>query len=308
MDTLTSLKVFREVVELKSFNAAAKKLGISTAMASKHIANLESIRQTRLLNRTSRNISLTETGKLYYSSCQEALDILDDAENLLGQHNSTPHGTLRITAPQFFSNPDFARIMVDYQYAYPKVKLELFLENQTLDLVSGQYDLALRVTNNPAPTMIARPIVDMEFIMVGSPHYFLNYGYPTRIQDLNSHNLILPAINNLENFDVRKPNDIENINAAKIIRTNDTSLILQLTRSGFGLAYLPYWLVEKDLEDQSLETIQCYTPHSRMLYAIYKNRQFLAPKIRTFIDFLVSEFEKINTSSKTSNSAEKHNF
>lgn len=293
MDTLISLKVFREVVELNSFSAAAKKLGISTAMASKHVAHLESTRHTRLLNRTSRNISLTETGKLYYASCQEALDILDDADSIMGQHNNHPRGRLRITAPQFLSNPDFARIVVDFQRTYPDIELELFLENQKKELVTAEYDLALRVTNNPYETFIARPLGVIDFLFVGTPDYFATHGYPTQINDFIKHSLILPAITHLEGIDTLRHAEIEDSHCANVIRTNDTSLILQLTRSSFGMAYLPYWLVARDLESKALLPVEGYPTESKTLYVLYKNRQFLAPKTRAFIDFLVLELGKL---------------
>ncbi|WP_400564376.1 LysR family transcriptional regulator [Pseudomonas aeruginosa] len=287
MDTLTSLKVFREIVELNSFSGAAKRLGISTAMVSKHVAHLEAIQRTRLLNRTSRSISLTESGRLYYNSCREALDILDDAEAILGHHNGSPSGTLRVTAPQWFSNPDFARVLVEYQHAYPKVKLELLLDNQKHDLVSGRYDLALRVTDKPSPTLIVRPIANLEFVLVGAPSYFARAGYPESPKDLGNHNFILPVLTEVDGIDTRKDHDTDTVVGGQVIRSNDTTLILQLTQSGFGMAYLPRWLVEADLSSGKLEmAIPGYIPFSQPLYAAYKNRRFLAPKIRTFIDFM----------------------
>lgn len=292
MDTLVSMRVFREVVEQNSFNAAAKKMALSTGMVSKHITYLESILKTRLLNRTSRSISLTETGELYYASCQEALDILDNTETLLGQHNNEPHGTLRVTAPQFISAEYFSRIIMDYQYTYPNVKLELHLENQTMDLVSGQYDLALRVTSQPSPTMIARPLLSIDYLMVGSPDYFAVHGYPSSMQELKTHNLILPATTSINHTGFKDGDSLIKACSVKTIRTNDTSLMLQLARSGFGIAYLPRFLIESDLKVNALQIIEGYLTEPRTLYAVYKSRQFLAPKVRTFIDFLVCELNK----------------
>lgn len=296
MDTLTSLKVFREIVEMNSFNGAAKRLGISTAMASKHVAHLEAIQRTRLLNRTSRSISLTESGKLYYDSCREALEILDEAEALLGHQNGTPSGTLRVTAPQWFSNPEFSRVLVDYQHAYPKVKLELLLDNAKHDLVSGRYDLALRVTVKPSPTLIVRPIATIEFTLVGAPSYFARAGRPASINELGAHNFILPLLTEVEGADTRKDQETDAIVGGHVLRSNDTTLILQLAQAGFGMAYLPRWLVERDLQAGKLElAIDGYVPFSQPLYAAYKNRRFLAPKIRTFIDFMVTALSHLDS-------------
>ncbi|HCI1651757.1 TPA: LysR family transcriptional regulator [Pseudomonas aeruginosa] len=296
MDTLMSLKVFREIVELNSFNGAAKRLGISTAMVSKHVAHLEAIQRTRLLNRTSRSISLTESGRLYYNSCREALDILDDAEALLGHHNGSPSGTLRVTAPQWFSNPEFARVVVEYQNAYPKVKLELLLDNEKHDLVSGRYDLALRVTDKPSPTLIVKPIATLEFLLVGTPSYFAKAGRPSSSKELGGHNFILPMLTEVEGADTRKDQESDAIVGGHVIRSNDTTLILQLTQAGFGMAYLPRWLVEADLESGRLQmAVPGYVPFSQPLYAAYKNRRFLAPKIRTFIDFMATALSHLDT-------------
>lgn len=287
VDTLKSLRAFREVVEMSSFSGAAKRLGISTAMVSKHIAHLEATQRTRLLNRTSRSISLTESGKLYYKSCREALDILDEAEAELGHHHGVPSGTLRVTAPQWFSNPEFARLLMEYQQAYPKVILELVLDNRGHDLVSGRYDLALRVTDKPSPTLIVRPLGSIEFVLVGAGSYFSKAGRPKSGQDLGRFNLILPILVEGEGIEVRKDQETDPLDGGRVIRTNDTSLMLQLARAGCGLAYLPRWLVAGDLNTGQLEmAIEGYVPFTRTLYAAYKNRSFLAPKIRSFIDFM----------------------
>ncbi|PPU96854.1 hypothetical protein XhyaCFBP1156_13945 [Xanthomonas hyacinthi] len=294
MDTFRSLKVFREVVEMNSFNGAAKRIGISTAMVSKHIAHLEATQRTRLLNRTSRSISLTDSGRLYYKSCREALDILEEAEAILGHHNGTASGTLRVTAPQWFSNPEFARLLMDYQETYPKVDVELMLDNQRLDLVTGRYDLALRVTDKPSPSLIVRPLANINFILVGSPDYFAKTGRPTSTQDLNSHNLILPVLTEVEGLEVRKDQEADNLGAGRLLRTNDTTLMLQLAWAGFGMAYVPHWLATRELQSGRLElAIDNSASFSRTLYVVYKNRNFLAPKIRTFIDFMAARLSNI---------------
>ncbi|WP_051519205.1 substrate binding domain-containing protein [Pseudomonas chlororaphis] len=201
-----------------------------------------------------------------------------------------------MTAPQWFSNPEFARILVEYQHAYPKVKLELLLDNEKHDLVSGRYDLALRVTDKPSPTLIVRPIATLEFVLVGTPSYFAKAGRPSSAKDLWIHNFILPALTEVEGADMNKDQETDAIVGGQVIRSNDTTLILQLAQSDFGLAYLPRWLVAADLESGKLEmAIPGYVPFSSPLYAAYKNRRFLAPKIRTFIDFMARALGHLDT-------------
>lgn len=295
MDTLTSLKVFREVVERNSFSGAAKRLDMSTAMVSKHIANLEALQRTRLLNRTSRSLSLTESGAFYYASCREALNVLDEAAAMLGHSSSVPSGTLRLTAPQWCANPRFAKLLMDYEHAYPQVDLEVMLDNHQHDLVADNFDLALRVTPKPTATLITRPLAKIDFVLVGAPEYFANAGYPSSLSGLSGHSFVLPVSTEVDGLDaIRKEQQDGGLGRGRTIRTNDTTLAMRLAQSGFGLAYLPRWLVEEELRSGSLElAIEGYTPFTRTLYAAYKNRRFLAPKIRTFIDFMAVALTEI---------------
>ncbi len=292
MDSIKSMKVFVEVVETSSFRSAAKRLTMSPAMASKHVAHLESTLHTRLLHRSSRSISLTESGTLAYERCREALEILNETEVLLGQRNGSPRGKLRITAPQWLSNPVFARKLIEYQQAYPHVQLELFLDNQKADLASGWFDLALRVTENPALSLIARPIATVDFLLIGAPAYFARAGRPSSVEELPLHRYVMPILSDWANAKAHKGNSVD-INGSNVIRSNDTTLILQLARQGFGLAYLPRWIASEDLRSGSLEfAIPGYIPFSQSLYAMYVNRRYLAPKVRTFIDFMVESMNE----------------
>lgn len=295
MDTLTSLKVFREVVERNSFSGAAKRLDMSSAMVSKHIANLEALQRTRLLNRTSRSISLTESGAFYYASCREALNVLDEAAAMLGHNNSVPSGILRLTAPQWCANQHFAKLLMNYEHAYPKVDLEVVLDNQQHDLVADNFDLALRVTPKPSATLITRPLAKIDFVLVATPGYFESAGRPASLRGLGGHSFVLPVSTEVDGLEaLRKGQRDDAVGRGRTVKTNDTTLAMQLVQSGFGLAYLPRWVVQDELESGALElAIEGYTPFTRTLYAAYKNRRFLAPKIRTFIDFMAVALAEI---------------
>jgi DNA-binding transcriptional LysR family regulator len=157
MDTLVSLKVFCLVVELKSFSSAARRLGISTAMASKHVMHLERRLNTRLLNRTSRSLSLTESGALYFDHSRRTLNDLEDVEAAVTKATVVPRGILRISAPVWLANPSFVGVLADYQARYPDVQLDIDLSGRIVNLVEEGFDLALRVARTLGDSLIARP-------------------------------------------------------------------------------------------------------------------------------------------------------
>ena len=169
MDTLTSLHVFCQIVMSGSFTRAADTLGISTAMASKHLRHLEQRLGVRLMQRNSRSLHLTAEGEAYYQRVSEALTLLDTAASEAG--SNLPQGHLRLTAPIWCANPVFARWMGEYRERYPAVSLDIILDNGMRDLVSEGIDLALRVSKTPAPTLVVRPLFTVQFVLVASPAY-----------------------------------------------------------------------------------------------------------------------------------------
>lgn len=158
MDTLFSLKVFRQVVQSGSFTRAADQLDISTAMASKHVSHLENTIQAKLLHRNSRNLHLTEAGEEYYRQCSYALDTLDTAAQKAAGGADTPQGMLRVTMPLWFAGGNMSAWLAEYRQRYPKVMLDLVLDNRHIDLIAEGFDLALRVSKTPSPSLIVKPL------------------------------------------------------------------------------------------------------------------------------------------------------
>ncbi len=157
MDSLVSMRVFCLVSELKSFAAAAERLRISPAMASKHVMQLEKRLGTRLLNRTSRRVSLSESGTLYFEQARQMLDSLDEVEAAVSRATVVPRGTLRLTVPVWMANPMFARILADYQAQYPEVRLDVDLSGRLANLGEEGFDLALRATGSAHPLISIAP-------------------------------------------------------------------------------------------------------------------------------------------------------
>ncbi|KMZ13796.1 Transcriptional regulator, LysR family [Candidatus Burkholderia humilis] len=277
MDALTSLRIFREVVEAGSFVKAAERLDISTAMTSKHVANLERQLGVRLLNRTTRHLSLTEAGSVYYEQCSEALNILQTAEAAVGAQSAQPQGMLKVTAPGWFANRKFADLLVAYQARYPGVLVDLQLENRFVDLVEEGYDMAIRATSEPSPSLIVRPLCKMPFVLAVAQTYIERNGLPRHPDDLARHRLVLPTYTNIETVIKNNP----------VLKTNDTSMSLQLVRAGMGLAYFPAWIVEPELAAGSfVRVLPAYTAFAPSVFAVYTSRKYMTTKVRTFIDFL----------------------
>ena len=305
MDTLTSLKIFCQVVELGSFAKAAHKLGISNATASKHINHLERHVGAKLLQRNTRNLHLTEAGVQYHKDALHALETLDTAARLAHSGCTNPTGVLKLTMPIWFANPLVALWLTEYRSRYPDVTLDLSLTNRVVDLVAEGFDLALRVTPEPKPTLIARPLANMEFCLVAAPHYLSSKNLPKTPQDLLNHQYIRPSYVKFSTLSLVKkvlqnqPAGNQADNQAIIITPNvcihsdDTLMTLELVKAGAGISYLPKWLIEPSLADGTLvRLLEDYELFNIRLYAVYADRRMMSAKVRSFIDFLVEKAQQ----------------
>ncbi len=255
MDTLLSIKVFRQVVESGSFTAAAVALDMSVAMVSKHVQNLEKRLGTRLLTRTSRRVALNDPGTLYYERSSEALNLLEEAEQALGLEERSPSGTLRLTAPTWFSSRFFARLLTKYRQQCPSVTLDVSLSDKFVDLVEEGLDLALRVSDTPA----GLPLMPIEFVLAGNPEApLITYAY--------------------------SPNQ-----TPSPWRTNDTTLMARLAAEGAAQAVLPK-LVLEDIPGLEVIPTDAPLPHPT-LYAVTHGRRRLAARVRSFLEFLQRQVE-----------------
>ena len=291
MDTLLSMKVFRRVVDAGSFVAAARALDVSTAMASKHVAHLEKHLGARLLNRSSRHLSLTDAGSVYYEQCREMLDNLDEAEAAVGRASAAPRGVLKVTAPVWFANARFARLLADYKARYPDVVPDVNLSDRVVDLVEEGFDLALRVTQNPGAGLIARPLLSIRFVLAAAASYIAARGEPKTPIDLARHTTIGYAYAPIgDQWAFEGPDGPVNGRIVPSFRGNSTTLAYQLVVAGAGIAMLPPWVVQEDLASGRLKALLPeYSLPAATLYAVYTSRRYLSPKVRTFVDFLVGD-------------------
>ena len=290
MDTLFSLKVFQQIVECASFTRAAESLGISTAMASKHLNHLEKQLGIRLMQRNSRRLSLTAEGEAYYRQSGEALALLDNAAAAAGGGRETPQGHLRLTAPIWCANSTFAGWMRDYRARYPDVSLDLILDNEMRDLIGDGIDLALRVSRDPAPSLVVRPLFAVRFVLVAAPAWIRRHGLPQTPEDAAAHAAVLPSYTDLSRLTCTRGGESATLALNSALQSNSTLMLRELLLAGSGIGYLPHWLAQDDLAAGRLvQLLPEWELHRITLHAAYPDRRYLSAKVRSFIDFLVEK-------------------
>jgi DNA-binding transcriptional LysR family regulator len=293
MDTLLSMKVFRQVVESGSFVGAAERLSLSTAMTSKHLMHLEKHLGTRLLNRSSRSLSLTESGKLFFERCKGILEEMEEAESAVGSVSGVPRGTLRVSLPSWTATRRLVELVATYRQRYPEVVLDLSFEDRVVDLIEEGYDLAIRATlDQPPAGMITRALRPMPFVMAASKDYVKRCGVPKSPEDLAQHDCIM--IGNGQSWLLTGPNGDIEAKARVVLRFGSmTVAVAHAVCTGIGLAPLPRILFEDSMFRDSLCPVLTEHPlRHPQIYAIYVSRKHLPLKIRTFVDH-VFEYDRI---------------
>jgi DNA-binding transcriptional LysR family regulator len=287
VDTLTSIRVFRQVVESGTFVAAAERMDLSTAMVSKHVMHVEKRLGVRLLNRNSRTLSLTEPGKVYFERCKTILEDLEATELELGSLGTAPRGTLRISCPSWFASQRMADNLAEFRRRYPEIVVDASFEDRRVDLVEEGYDLALRVTRDGAlpPGLIARPLRSMSFFIAASREYLNRNGTPESPEDLARHDFV--AVGNIDSLQLTSSKGNIEVPLRVVLRYRSMSGVANAVAAGIGLAPLPDILFEDPIfKDVVKPVLTDYPLQEPTLYVVYVSRKHLPLKIRAFIDFL----------------------
>jgi DNA-binding transcriptional LysR family regulator len=293
VDTLTSIRVFRQVVESGSFVAAGDRLDISTAMVSKHVMNVEQRLGLRLLNRNSRTLSLTEPGRVYFERCKTILDDLEDTELELGSLNSAPRGTLRVSCPSWSPGQRLAEHLAEYRHRYPEVVVDVSFEDRMVDLVEEGYDLAVRVTSSDAftPGLIARPVRPVSYFLAASTEYIKRHGAPKSPEELAHHDLV--AVGNANSLQLIGGSGKIEVPMRVALRFRSMLGVANAVASGIGLAPLPTILFEDPAFKTRLTPVLMEYPlRQSMLYLVYVSRKYLPLKLVTFRDLLVERISQ----------------
>jgi DNA-binding transcriptional LysR family regulator len=294
VDTLTSIKVFRQVVESGSFVAAAERMDLSTAMVSKHVAYVEKRLGVRLLNRNSRTLSLTEAGNVYFERCKTILDDLEATEVELGALGTAPRGTLRITCPSFFARQLMADNLAEFRRRYPEIVVDVSFEDRRVDVVEEGYDLALRVTReNSLPAgLIARPVRSVPFFIAASREYLKRQGAPKSPGELAHHDFV--AIGNTDALSFTGSTGKIEVPLRVVLRYRSVGGVAHAVAAGIGLAPLPFVMFEEPtFKEVLMPVLTDYPLQEPTLYVVYVSRRYLPLKIRAFIDFVMEQGSRI---------------
>ncbi|WP_126420483.1 LysR family transcriptional regulator [Asticcacaulis excentricus] len=289
MDTLVSVHVFAAVAETRSFTAAANRLGLSTAMTSKHIKHLEVKIGARLLNRTSRKVSLTEAGTIYLESVQSLIEGLEEAEARISQTSIKPSGRLKLSVPVWMATPQFAHLIRMFHDQCPEVVLELDLSARMVNLVEEGFDLAIRAATSFEPGLIGRKLGDVSFKLVAAPAFLEKHGRPQTLADLNGAPY-LAYTQVARDGKVRLPTSTGTTEIAfrPVLLSGNESLLMFAACEGLGFSLMPAWLVDEQVHSGNLEhVLPDLARPVAPLYVVYPDRSYLPAKVRYFLDFLV---------------------
>jgi len=289
MDRLTSLTAFVRVVDAGGFSAAGRKLNMSTTMVSNHVQALEERLGARLLNRTTRKVSLTEVGKAYYERCTQILADIEQADDIAGALQSTPRGTLRI-----YTNTHIveflAPVVAEFLASHPDVKVDLAIGERNVDLIDENFDLAVRMLPPPDSSLIVRSLATWRHVLCCSHGYIEKHGKPEQLADLAERNCMRHAsypFGDEWRFVDRK-GVAASVRVSGNLVSNSGETLQRAALAGIGIWLAAGFLVRDHLESGELvRLLPEYRPVEFSMNAIYPHRHHLSAKVRTFIDLLV---------------------
>ncbi|HEX9171780.1 MAG TPA: LysR family transcriptional regulator [Telluria sp.] len=281
------------VVDGGSFAAAAGKLEMSRAMASKQIQQLEEHLGTRLLNRTTRRLSLTETGREFYERSTQIMNDVDEAEQIAGHMTRLPQGVLRVTIPLAYGQHRLAAILSEYTQAYTQVQLEISLSDRKVDLIEDGLDLAIRIGAMPQSDLIARKIGGVRSVVCAAPAYLARRGIPQTPADLARHACLGYTLTGSgTDWRLEGPGGPVVIPIAGPIRADNGDMIRLTALAGAGIAFQPEFIVGDDIAAGRLvRLLPAWQSAELGVYAVYPSRKHLSAKVRTFVDFLVNALD-----------------
>lgn len=275
---------FVAVAEAGSFTGAARKLGISTAQVSRQVSALEARLSTKLLYRTTRKVSVTEVGTVYYQHCRQVLDGLAEAERAVTDLQQVPRGRLRLTAPVTYGETTLAPLVNDFALQYPELQVEMELTNQKLDLVAEGYDLAIRLGQLTDSSMMARRLGSRTLHVCASPHYLSSHGEPHSLSELARHNC-LPGT--LDYWRFREQGRSRNIRVNGSFRCNSGRALVDAAVKGIGIVQLPDYYVDEYLQGgQLVSLLEHFRERDDGIWGIYPHNRHLSPKVSMLLDFL----------------------
>lgn len=308
---LTDLQIFTRAVRLGSLAAAGRELGYSNAVVSKRMQRLEESLKVRLLNRSTRKLSLTAEGAVYFEHCCAILAELQEVESQIAGGDGMPHGTLRVSVPAAFGRLHIAPLVPEFLRRYPAVNLSLHLSDQRVDLIEDGFDLAIRIGELTDSSMVARYLGQDNRQVVATPEYIRQHGCPTCPDDLLHHNaLLFTGSSRLDHWRfVDKQGREQWVKVHGNFDTNNCDALREAILAGLGIALRPKWDVWRDIQTGAMQVLlPDYQQPSYPIHAIYPSRKQLSLRVRAFIDMLCERFGAVpyweNTAAQLSNVAQ----
>jgi len=292
MRDLNDMVTFARVVEARSFSKAAQRMGASKSRVSKAIAKLERSLHARLLNRSTRGLSLTEVGAAFYEHCRRIADEAEQAVEVVSQLHAEPRGVLKLTAPVAFGTLHVAPALPEFLGQHPDLAIDMTITDRMVDLVEEGYDVALRIVREPDLNLVARKLAPVRRVACATPEYFKRRGVPKTPQDLKHHNCLHYTYFSAQGeWHFRGPGGDISVPLSGDLRINDDEALSQAVLGGLGVALLPTFLIGKELQAGRLQAVLSdYVPLDRHIYAVHLQSIHLPPKVRAFIDFLRARF------------------
>ena len=293
MDLLTAMNVFARVAEHASFTAAAERLDITRGMATRHVAQLERHLGARLLDRTTRRVSLTEAGAAYLERCRQVLTDIEEAEALVCGDTAHPRGTLRITAALSFGLRYLAPAIGEFLCRHPDVAVDLSFNDRVVDLVEEGFDLAIRIGDPGPASLTARRIASSGLQVCAAPAYWQQHGRPRTPAGLRTHATLLyshgSAANEWQFSDARGEPHVVKLGTR--LRANNGDALVAAATAGLGVVLQPDFIVADTIARGDLEAVlQDYRAPTLGVYAVFPTRRLVSAKVRVFVEFLAGRF------------------
>jgi DNA-binding transcriptional LysR family regulator len=296
MDKFKEMQAFAAVAQTGSFVKAADQLETSKAAVSRYVAQLEERLGARLMQRTTRRLSLTDEGYAFLAHCKETLALINDAEEEIQNKRNSPTGLIRINAPLTFGILHLAPLWGKFTALYPQVQLEVTLADRVVDLVEEGYDIAIRVASLPSSTLISRKLTSTSLVVCASPKYLKGKAKPLHPSDLKNHSVISYSyLATGDEWVFQGPDGEARVKTNPKIHTNNGDTCRSAALAHQGIILQPTFIVGQDIQKGDLvELLPQFRSMELGIYAVYPSRKLVSPRIRALVDFLVKEFEQVS--------------
>ena len=294
MDRLIAMQVFVKVAEAGSFTAAADTLGMSRAMVTRYVGELEQWLGARLLQRTTRSVTLTDAGESCLRHSQQMLALMENVQEETSSQGGALHGQLRITCSVSFAYAQMAAAVADFLQAYPQLNIDLNASEGALNLVEARIDQAIRISAEPDPALIGRVLAPCDSVLVASPAYLSKHGVPTLPADLAGHRCLSYANFGKSVWRFTRGDEKAEVSISSQFSANEATALMRAALAGGGIALQPTYLASPHLADGRLQVLlPDWKLPGMSIYALYTSRRHLPPAVRAFLDFLVVRFATV---------------